>query len=409
MDSLDIDLSRAEELGNGIIAPLNRLRDAAPIYWSETQHAWLVTGHAEVTEGFRDTLPLSAGRHRLLEAFMPDPADRDRHIPYTMQVTPNWLTNTDPPYQMRLRKLMLKAFSRKMAEANRPYARELIAGLLDAVAARGEVEFMEEVARPIPANLILRMMDLDTRHLGSLKRWAYYLNAGLGGAAPSVPVLEETEACLIEMRDIFLEEIRKREAAPGEDFLSALIAARDGNDRLTENEIVGICHLTLIAGHDTTANSLALGTALLAGDPAAREHMRTHPETVDNQVMELMRLSGVSTSMARIATADFEWHGHSIKAGQVLILLILAANRDPHVFADPARLDPERPQTQNMTFAPGLHHCIGNFMAKMQLGEFFPELVRRFESFELLEDEIQFGGGISFRGPERMPMRFVAR
>lgn len=409
MDALDIDLSRAEDVGNGIVEPLDRLRDTAPIYWSETQHAWLVTGHAEVVEGFRGQVPLSAGRHKLLEAFMPDPTDRARNIPYTMQVTPFWLTNTDPPYQMRLRKLMMKAFSRKMAENNRPYARALIGQLLDEVEARGEVDFMEDVARRVPANIILRMMGLDTRHLGSLKRWAYYLNAGLGGAAPSVEVLRETEACLVEMRDLFLAEIRKREAAPTDDFLSELIVARDGEDRLTEDEIVGICHLTLIAGHDTTANSLALGTALLADDPAAREHLRRHPDNMDNQVMEVMRLSGVSTSMPRIAAEDFDWHGHSIKAGQIVILFILPANRDPVKFPDPTKLDLARPQGDNMTFAPGLHHCIGHYMAKMQLGEFFPELVRRFERFELLEDEIQFGAGIAFRGPERMPMRFVAR
>ena len=409
MDSFDIDLTRAEEIGDGIIAPLDRLRDADPIYWSDRQHAWLVTGHAAVAEAFRGTLPLSAGRHRLIEAFIPDPAVREKRLPYTLKVLPNWLVNTDPPHQLRLRKLMMKAFSRKMAEANRPFARALIDGLLDNAAARGEVEFMEEIARPIPAGIILRMMGLPDELLPSLKRWAYYLNAGLGGAMPTLDVLEQTEACLVEMRDLFLDEIRKREAAPGEDFISVLIAARDGTDRLTENEIIGICHLTLIAGHDTTANSLALATALLARDRDAWGAMRAAPEEIDTQLLELMRLSGVSTSMARIATADFEWRGHQISAGQVLIMFILAANRDPDVFDDPLAIHFGRSQMDNMTFAPGLHHCIGHYMAKMQLGEFFPELLRRFERVELIEDHIQYGAGISFRGPERLPLRMIPR
>ena len=404
---LDVDLFRAEELGDGIIEPLNRLRAAAPIYWSAKRGMWLVTGHAEVAEAFRGELPLSSGRHKLIEAIMPDPAERAEIIPYMMQVFPHFLTNTDPPGQLRLRRLMMKAFSRKIAEANRPFAAELIKGLLDQVEARGEVEFMEDVARPIPANIILRMMGLGQEHMPRLKRWAYYLNAGLGGAAPNRATLAETERCLIEMRDIFLDELRKREAAPDGGFLSELIAARDGADKLTEDEIVAICHLTLIAGHDTTANSLALGTATLAEAPQMRAYIRNHPEAIGDAVMEIMRLSGVSTSMGRIATDDFEWHGHSIKAGQVLLLMIIAANRDPQVFADPLRLDPARPQLENMTFAPGLHHCIGHLMAKMQLSEFFPELVRRFDRFEVLDHPIQFGGGISFRGPERLRMRFT--
>jgi cytochrome P450 len=211
------------------------------------------------------------------------------------------------------------------------------------------------------------------------------------------------------MRDIFLDEFKKREAKPGEDFLSQLVLARDGNDRLSESEMVGICHLTLIAGHDTTANSLALGTAQLADNPEARDFVRNNPDRIGDAVMEIMRLSAVSTSMARIATENFEWYGHQIQAGQIVLLMIVGANRDPAVFPDPLRLDFTRPQIDNMTFAPGLHHCVGHFMAKMQLSEFFPALLDRFETVELLDERFQFGAGISFRGPEHLNMRFIPR
>ena len=353
MDRLMLNFADAQQAGNDIIEPLNRLRDTAPIYWSELNGAWVVTGHAEVAAAFAGKLPLSSARHKLLGRMIADPEERARTIPYMLQVVPRWVTNIDPPEQSRIRKLMVRAFSAKMAESYRPFTRQLIGSLLDDVAARGEVEFMEDVARRIPASLILRMLGLGHEHLPSLKRWAYFLNAGIGGAAPTIEVLKETEKCLIEMRDLFLDEIRKRQLAPTDDFISELVAARDGDDRLTEDELIATLQLTLIAGHDTTANSLALGIALLAADQEASAHMRAHPEGAANQVMEIMRLSGVSTSMTRLASQDFEWGGQAIKAGQVVILMIVAANRDPLVFADPARLDFSRPQQANMTFAPG--------------------------------------------------------
>lgn len=408
--NLDVDFSRAEELGNRLLPQLDALREADPIYWSAKQGAWIVSGHTEVLEGFRGHLPLSSHRQDIIKAFMPDPADRDRYIPYLMQVFPQWVTNTDPPEQIRLRKLMMKAFSKKVAEDNREFAREIIKDVLDKAAAApgGEVEFMEEIARQLPARTILRLMGLSEEHLPRLKDWSYYLNAGLGGAYPSLETFIATEKALVDMRDIFLVEIEKRRANPTEDFLSYLVHASEEDDTLTEDELVGICHLTLIAGHDSTANSMALGVAALVDDPEAREFMRTHPDQIVSSVLEMARVSGMSTSMARIVTEDFTWHGRELKAGQFVHLMIVSANRDPSVFPNPMKIDMQRPQDMNVTFAPGLHHCIGHFMAKMQLSEFFLEFLDRFD-YEVLDPELMFGAGMAFRGPHHLNLRLRPR
>lgn len=136
--------------------------------------------------------------------------------------------------------------------------------------------------------------------------------------------------------------------------------------------------------------------------------MRTVPsEEGDDSIFELMRLSGVSTWMTRIASEDFRWEGHSIRAGNVVTLMIVAANRDPNAFPNPLKIDFDRSQRANMTFAPGLHHCIGHFMARMQLGEFFPRMLGRFDRAEVVDPAIQFGAGIALRGPEHLNVRFV--
>jgi cytochrome P450 len=173
--------------------------------------------------------------------------------------------------------------------------------------------------------------------------------------------------------------------------------------------MVGICIITLIAGHDTTANTMAMGVAALSTHPEARETIRTAPqEDVETAVLEIMRYIAMSTMMPRIVAEDFTWRGHELKKGQFVFLMIAGANRDAKVFPDPDKLDLSREQFPNMTFAPGLHHCIGHLLAKMQLGEFFPEFLRRFDA-EVLDDHLNFGHAMSFRGLESLHLRLTPR
>jgi pimeloyl-[acyl-carrier protein] synthase len=172
--------------------------------------------------------------------------------------------------------------------------------------------------------------------------------------------------------------------------------------------MLGICYITLIAGHDTTANTIALGTAALAQHPAACEYIRENPQSIGPAVMELSRHVAMSTAQPRLVSEDCNWHGHEIKKGQFALIFIAGANRDPSLFANPERMDFSRRQDANMTFGPGLHHCIGHLLAKMQLGEFFPELVRRFDP-EMVEKRLDFTTTLVFRGLNTLPIRLRPR
>jgi pimeloyl-[acyl-carrier protein] synthase len=153
---------------------------------------------------------------------------------------------------------------------------------------------------------------------------------------------------------------------------------------------------------------MALGMAALAQHPEARDYIRKNPEKMPDALMELMRYIAMSTMMPRIVAEDFTWQGHALKKGQFVFLMIAGANRDARVFPDPEKLDLTRPQDANMTFAPGLHFCIGHLLAKMQLGEFFPEALRRFD-LEMLDKRLDFGLSLSFRGVETLHLRLTPR
>ncbi len=401
LDSVDVDLKKVALLGQSLLQKFNEIRAVSPIYWSPINKVWIVTGHAEVVEGLHGGLPLSANRLPKLLTYIPE-ADRSKY-PLILRLVPRLLISLDPPEQGRLRRLMMKAFSRKVAESYRPYAREIIGQMLDS--AVGEVDFVHSVSRQIPARIILRLLGVDQVHLPKVHGWVWAFMNGLSGGGTTPELLQNAEDVVREMRALFLAEINKRRAAPTEDFISALVTAEEDGQGLEEEDILTTCYLTLTAGYDTTANTMTLGMLALANDPEAWAFVRDHPEAIDANIMEIMRFVGMSTSTARVVARDFEWKGHQFKEGQIVQLMQAGANRDPAVFPNAEVMDFSHNQQANMVFAPGVHFCIGHFLAKMQLSEFFPALLRTFKSIDVLDSELQWGPALTFRGLQSLNVR----
>jgi cytochrome P450 len=404
---LDFPLSRVAELGNELLAKVDAMRSVDPILWSETNQVWMVTGHAQILQGFSGTLPLSAHRLPGIAIGHIPVEERERLFPCIMNATRNWLLNKDGPEHQRLRKLLVRAFGKPIVESLRPHARTFISEALDAAGSKPEIDFVPEVARVIPARTILRKLGLSDDLVPRLHHWSVTLNQ-IGNVNVARERLTEIEQTLRELRDVFRPEFAKRRAHPTDDFLSALVTANESGDTLSEDEMFGTCDIVLIAGHDTTANTMALGTAALAQHPEACEFIRNHPEQTGNVVLELSRFVSMSTAMGRCVSRDFNWQKHELKAGQFVVLFQGVGNRDPKVFAHPEALEPSRPQDQNLAFGPGVHHCIGHLLAKMQLGEFFPELVRRFD-LQPLDERLNFGPTMGFRGLDSLRMALRPR
>lgn len=405
----DIDFSQVPVLGNRLLDQLNALRNASPVYWSEHEQAWIITGHKEVLEAFQGGVPLSARRSDFLLYLLPDKEEREALIPHVLRYFPKFLINLDPPEQHRLRMLMAPAFGRNVVEGYRPLAREVIAEVLERAADAGEVEFISEVARPITGLNILRMMGLEdeAKFLPKLERWAYFASAG--GSVPSRQVMAEMDEVFAEMAGVFTPLIEARRAEKGDDFISRLVHAELDGDRLTDEEIIGNLMLILLAGHDTTLNTMALSIDALSRDPEAVAFMRANPDKTLNSVMELSRYIAMSTHQGRIVAEDFEWCGQQLKKGQPVHIMTAGANRDPKVFENPEQLDLTRNQMQNLTFGPGIHHCIGHLFAKMQLTEFFPQFLELFERWETLDESLVWSASVTFRGPIAMHVRLHPR
>jgi cytochrome P450 len=404
------DFSKFAELGDGVIPILNSAHNYPPISWSERNNGWVVCGHAEVTEGLRGNFPLSAGRHKGIEANVLE-ARRSELIPNILKYFPMFSVNMDPPSHARVRKLLLTAFTKKVVENFRPTARKIIEVNLDSLNDRTEIEFVGECARAITARNLLEIVGLadHATYLPKLERWSHLMVAGTGaiiGGYADEALTRETDAVFAEQAAIFQREIDARRKSPGDDLVSQLVTASEDGDSLTDDEIIANLILIIIAGHDTTLNTMALSVLELSRNAGARKHIIENPDNILNATMELMRFISMSTHQFRFVQEDFDWNGNILKKGQMVHLMIGAANRDPALFTHPEMLDLTRPQYQNLTFGPGLHHCIGHLFAKMQLTEFFPQFLRRFESFDVIGD-VPFSGGVSFRGPTSMHLRLM--
>jgi cytochrome P450 len=388
---LDFDLTDLHMVGEQLIDRLNAIRETQPVFWSEAQQGWFITRFADVAEGFGGKLPLSNVRLDKL-AFAAIPEDQwAARIPLLTSGIPSFANMTDAPYHARLRKPMNAAFSKSNVETMRTFVHARLSGLLEEAQRQVQFEFIETIARPLTGSVIMNLMGMPERHLPNLRDWANSVVAAVGTARPTAALLEDGERAMREMDNVFEQELEQRRHQPQDDFLSVLAAAG-----LTRAELLGTCVNTLLAGHESTASTMAMGVAALAQHPQQVSYMLSHPERKAQTVDEVSRFVAMSASQTRVAAQDFDWHGQKIRRGDVIYLWVAGAHRDPRVFANPDTLDLSRTIKETLVFGRGIHHCVGHLLAKLQLGEFFPAMFERF-NVQVLDDPLIFSGGYAFR------------
>jgi cytochrome P450 len=353
----DVDFSQASKLGNTLLEQLSRLREIDPIHWSPASQGWLVTRHADIDDALQGKFPLSLKRiERIM--FGPLSPQEQAQLPTLRRYIRSWPVEMDAPEHTRLRKLLVKAFSRKVVESQRPFVRERVNVLMDRLERQPTIEFNEEIARQLPGSLILRLLGVSQEKISRLREWANAIVEGVGVPYADMQAKLRAEQTMVEMTAVFAEVIESRRRQPlQDDLVSALLAATEDGDRLSEDEMIGAMQLVLIAGHDTTSSTLTLGLAALTQQPDLWRHMYDNPSKILDACLELMRHMAMSTAQPRLVTADFEWHGKKICQGEFVWLMLAAANRDPRVFADPERLDPTRVNDKSMVFDISSRRC----------------------------------------------------
>jgi cytochrome P450 len=312
----------------------------------------------------------------------------------------------DPPEHTRLRKLVAKAFTNRRVEQLRPRVQEIVDGLVDGLLAKGgSADLAELVAWPLPVTVICELLGVPKEDQGTFRTLVdTWLTAG------EERPLEEVHGAISQLQEYMAKLIEQRRSAPEDDLISALVAARDNEDKLAEGELVMLAITLLAAGHKTTANQFSSHVFALLETPELWAELVADPDLVPRAVEELLRYSPLSPSSdnTRIVLEDMELGGVQIKAGDAVMINYAAANRDPSVFPEPDKLNFHRETNPHVSFGHGLHHCLGAPLARMELQLALRALVTRVPTLELAipAEQVEWRTNSVARGVRALPVRW---
>ncbi|MEX0785548.1 MAG: cytochrome P450 [Dehalococcoidia bacterium] len=314
----------------------------------------------------------------------------------------------DPPDHTRLRSLVSKAFTPKSVEGLRPAVQQKVDELLDAIAEKGEMETVEDLAYPLPVFVICELLGVPAEDQATFRVWSKQAARSLDPVEVLSPEVQaEREKMFDEFVAYFRTLIEERRKTPSDDILSALIAAEERGDKLTSEELISTCLLLLIAGHETTVNLISNGVLALLRHPDQLARLEADPSLAGGAVEEVLRYDPPVQMTIRTALDDIDVAGATIKKGQQSVLLLASANRDAERFPDPDRFDITRTDaSHNLSFGYGIHACLGAPLARLEGVEVFQKLVQRLHGMELRTDVLQYKENIVLRGLEALAVGF---
>ena len=374
------------------------LRARARVHRSRLLQGWVFTRHADVSAILGDhrrfgSEPRKGSIPFFRRAMLPPPEE------YTMVML-------DPPDHTRIRALVGRAFTPGTVAALEPRIRGHLATLLDGIADPSAFDLMEFVARPLPLTVIAEMLGFPPEDRAALGSWSA---RGARLLEPMIGIREwRAGKAAGRAFDAYCRRvIRERRASPGDDMVSALLRARDGEARLSDRETLNVLRTLLIAGNETTVDLIGNGFLALLRHPGQLERLRADPELIPGAVEELLRFDAPVQTDFRCVLADCEVGGQALRQRENVFLLIGAANRDPEAFEDPDRLDVGRNPGAHLAFGGGIHHCLGVPLARLAGRIVLEMLLERFRSMKLAGHGPRFRPGVVLRGLESLPVRCV--
>ncbi|GAB3134607.1 cytochrome P450 [Amycolatopsis stemonae] len=373
---------------------LRETRPVCPLVFPDGHEGWLVTGYEAVRQMMADVrfssrLDLDVVHVPFETPGMPVATEPSPQLP-------GMFIAMDPPDHGRLRKRLTGAFTVKRMKQLEAHIAEIVERQLDHLAGlTAPVDLVKEFALPVPSLVICELLGVPYEDRGSFQ-------ANSAQFMVREQALEEKMGAYIALNTYLAELVTRKRAEPGEDILSDLAA----QDDLTIEELTGVAFLLLLAGHETTANMLSLGTFALLEHPAALAELREDPSLMPGAVEELLRYLSVADIFYRYATEDLSLGGETIPKGSTVVVSLLAANRDPRRFEHPDELDLRRNARGLLSFGHGVHQCLGQQLARIEMRAGFEGLLRRFPGLALAvpAGEVKLRTDMNIYGVHELPV-----
>ena len=338
----------------------HRLRSEDPVHWDPFLHAWVVTRYPDVLEVL---LNFSADR-------TPTPAQLDEmglsSLSPIARVMVKQMLFMDAPAHTRLRGLSSKAFTPARVEELRGHIQDIVNQLLDGIQSKGEMDVIADLAEPLPAIVTAELLGVPTSDHVKLKLWSADFAEMLGNFQHNPERYPRVLKAVANLTEYFQNAIREQRETPREGLIHSLLTAEIDGDRLTEEEVIANCIVTMVGGQETTTNLIGNGLLTLLRNPAEMQKLRNDSSLIPSAVEEMLRYESPSQHTARMCPSDREMGGKLIQKRQAVIAVMAAANRDPERFPDPDKFDITRKDNRHLAFGYAAHFCFGAPLARVE-------------------------------------------
>ncbi|MBV9846045.1 MAG: cytochrome P450 [Kutzneria sp.] len=355
-------------------APLRAQRPIAPVTMPNGQRAWLVTKY-EYARALLADRRITADR---LHPAFPKRIDVDHEALEENHLIGQSMVSMDPPEHTARRRMVISEFSVRRVRTMRPRIQQIVDGRIDAMlAAGGPLDLVRMLSLPVSSLVMCELLGVPAEDRPRFQRLTAVLVAAAG-------TQEQLETAGNELNAYLDGLVTAQQSAPSEGLLSRLITRNRRTGAMDHTDLVNMASLLLLAGYETTANMISLGATALLAHPDQLARIRENPKSLPQGIEELLRyFSIVDTATSRVALEDIEVGGMTIRAGEGLIVATSAANWDADVFAEPERLDLSRPGRRHVAFGFGVHQCLGQNLARVELEIVFGTLFRRIPGLRL--------------------------
>jgi cytochrome P450 PksS len=381
-----------------------RLRAEAPVYRMRLptkEIGWLITRYDDAVMVLKDERFVKNSAN----AFTPEQAAKQAWFRKLFKSLQRNMLDLDPPDHTRLRALVHKAFTPRLIEQMRERIQKLVDELLDTVQEQGHMNLIHDYALPLPTTIIAEMLGVPVGDRHKFHRWS---NALLAAASSSWGMLKAVPNAWALMR--YLRKItKKRRANPQEDLISDLARAEEAGDKLSEDELLAMVFLLLVAGHETTVNLIGNGMLALLEHPDQLAKLKNEPALIKPALEELLRYgSPVEMATERYAREEITFDGVTIPRGEMVFVVIASVNRDDRQFVNPDTLDITREPNRHLAFGLGNHFCLGASLARLEGQIAINTLLRRMPDLRLAVPPyvLRWRRGLILRGLEALPVGF---
>ena len=410
---IDVDFAQAESWDQQMQERTRWLRENEPVFWSEKTECFILTRYEDVVFASKNHDLFCSGQGVL-------PGKMAAKI---------GLIDEDEPRHGEMRSLINRGFTPRMVRKWEEVFQQITDEALDAIADKGECDFVEDIAVPLPLILIAEMIGIRREDRHRFHQWSDAMIASQGNS-DKPEVIEAAGQAAVEYIAYLSKVIEDRRREPREDLISILVRARDegvlgqledlGEEHqilhghseeqraMSNDELIKLGILLLVAGNETTRNGLSGGMQLLIENPEAKQRLVDDPSLIPAAIEEMLRLVSPVLSFVRTATRDTELRGVPIREGQKVLMMYGSANRDAEQFEDPDRFDIDR-RAQHVAFGIGNHFCMGANLARMEMRVALTEVLRRFPDVEYAGSGPEFGLSALVRSVRHMQVRLAPR